>query len=202
MIQLIDIAHGLDYLHSQEVIHGNLKQVSNKPSLVHAFPCGSHDVHDVYKGKHPCGFHRSCSPLRHRVCQACTHRRIMLRLGQGRGQRLPMGGTGDLSRRQIVQTVRCIFLRVYRHRGTSSKPLVYNTVTNSTKISTGNFIWEGVNATEVRSRILDGDRPRRLEGERKSTSATGLWRMFPRCWEKEPDSRISVSQVLDLLRYL
>jgi len=30
-MQLIDIAHGLDYLHSHGVIHGNLKQVGNPP---------------------------------------------------------------------------------------------------------------------------------------------------------------------------
>ena len=73
---------------------------------------------------------------------------------------------------------------------------------NPTKIFTGSFIWEGVDATGVKSKILNGDRPRRLEGEKKSNVATGLWRTFPRCWEKEPDSRISVSKVLDLLRYL
>ena len=38
--------------------------------------------------------------------------------------------------------------------------------------------------------------------KKKSNAAIGLWRMFPRCWEKEPGSRISVSKVLDLLGFL
>ena len=75
-------------------------------------------------------------------------------------------------------------------------------VTNLTQIFMGKLVWEELDENEVRSKILDGDRPRRPEGEKKRTLTTELWRMFAKCWVKEPGGRISVPGALDVLRYL
>jgi len=168
-------------------------------SQLRTFPSGSHDM---FKAKHPCGFRRPRPSLGYRVFQACTHWRIGVRLGQCRPQRLPMGGTRDFSERQTLQTIRRIHLWVRRRRGAPSLPLSYTTITDPAQIFTGDLIWEGDNATEVRSKLLACKRPRSPEGEKKRALTADLWRIFTRCWAKQPDGRILVSRVLELLQYL
>jgi len=54
----------------------------------------------------------------------------------------------------------------------------------------------------VKSKIAGGERPGRPECEKKRPLTIGLWRMFAKCWEAEPGSRISASEVLSFLLYL
>lgn len=55
---------------------------------------------------------------------------------------------------------------------------------------------------EVRSKILKDERPSRPESEKKHSLTTELWRMFALCWGKDPGSRVSASEVLNLLQHL
>jgi hypothetical protein len=63
-------------------------------------------------------------------------------------------------------------------------------------------LWEGTDAAGVRSKILSGDRPHRPESEEKHTLTVELWRIFAKCWGKDPDSRISLTEALNALQYL
>lgn len=54
----------------------------------------------------------------------------------------------------------------------------------------------------MRSKILGDDRPSRPEGGEEHALTTDLWRVFEKCWRKEPGGRISITRVLDVLRYL
>ena len=51
----------------------------------------------------------------------------------------------------------------------------------------------------VQSKIVDGERPRQPEDEIERTLTIELWGVFVKCWAAEPESRISVS---DILKYL
>ena len=55
---------------------------------------------------------------------------------------------------------------------------------------------------EVRSKILNGERPHRPEGKKKHALIAELWRIFARCWGKDPTSRASASEALNVLQYL
>ena len=75
-------------------------------------------------------------------------------------------------------------------------------MTDLGQIYTRQFLWKEIDAVEVQSKILNGDRPSRPEGEKKHSSTTELWRMFGKCWGKDSSRRISASEVLDVLQYL
>jgi hypothetical protein len=70
---------------------------------------------------------------------------------------------------------------------------------NLPKIFVGEFFWEGIDAMGVQSKIVDGERPRQPEGEKECTLTVELWGVFAKCWGVEPESRISVSDVLQYL---
>ena len=72
----------------------------------------------------------------------------------------------------------------------------------SIQILTGNFLWEDIDSTNVRSRILRGDRPHVPEYEKNGTLIMGLWGVFAGCWGKDPASRILASEALNVLQYL
>ena len=55
---------------------------------------------------------------------------------------------------------------------------------------------------EVRSKILDDERPGQLEGKERHTSTIELWRMFELCWINDSASRISISAALQVLEHL
>ena len=48
-------------------------------------------------------------------------------------------------------------------------------------------------------RVMDGERPERSEGVEGAWFTDDLWRMLNRCWETQPDSRPSVTTVLECL---
>ena len=73
---------------------------------------------------------------------------------------------------------------------------------NPAKIFTGSFLWGEIDAAGIRAMILDGNRPHSPEGEKTSALTAAFWRIFTKCWAKEPDGRILVSRVLEHLRYL
>ena len=83
-----------------------------------------------------------------------------------------------------------------------SKPLSCITVTDPAQIFTGNLLWEEIDEAEVRSRIYGGERPRRPEDEKKHALTTELWRIFAKCWGKDPAGRILASEALKRLQYL
>ena len=55
---------------------------------------------------------------------------------------------------------------------------------------------------ETNSRILGGERPRIPEDRKTCALTQEVWRVFTKCWEKVPDRRLSISEVLNLLQYL
>lgn len=55
---------------------------------------------------------------------------------------------------------------------------------------------------EVRSKILDGERPNRPGDKERHTPTVELWRMFALCWVNDPASRVSISEALQVLEHL
>ena len=113
-----------------------------------------------------------------------------------------MGGAGDLSEGEVYSAIRRVHVRIHHCRGTPSQSLICTAVTDLIQIFTGSFLWEDLNETEVKSRILNGERPSRPEGKKKHALATNLWRIFAKCWGKDPAGRVSVYETLDILRYM
>jgi hypothetical protein len=77
--------------------------------------------------------------------------------------------------------------------------ITFHCSANLPKIFVGEFFWEGFDAMGVQSKIVDGERPRQPEDETEHTLTIELWGVFVKCWAAEPESRISVS---DILQYL
>ena len=80
--------------------------------------------------------------------------------------------------------------------------LPYIIVTDLIQIFTGQLVWEDIDVTELRSKLIDGERPRIPEGKKKHKLTTELWRVFNMCWRREPERRISASEILRVLRRL
>jgi len=83
-----------------------------------------------------------------------------------------------------------------------SNPPPHITVTVLAQIFTGSLLWKEIDEMELRSKILNGERPHRPEAETKHALIEGLWRIFARCWGKDPAGRVSASEVLNVLQYL
>lgn len=112
-----------------------------------------------------------------------------------------MGSTGGFSDGRVDRTIRHIHLWIRLRRGASSQPFPHITVTDLAQLFAGSRLWNGIDEEEVRSKILDGDRPNRPEGE-KHDLIQELWRIFAECWGKDPAGRVSASEALNVLQYL
>ena len=73
------------------------------------------------------------------------------------------------------------------------------TTIHHSKVLAGELLWSGVSATEVRSKIADGERPRMPEGMAEFGITAEMWGMLNRCWEIEAEERITISGVLSFL---
>ena len=55
-------------------------------------------------------------------------------------------------------------------------------------------------AVLVVQKVLEGERPRRPEGEGGALFTDSIWRMLELCWKHQPDERISAEAVLPCLK--
>ena len=70
--------------------------------------------------------------------------------------------------------------------------VIYEVLSNRTPFSQFNHCI-------VIRKVMDGERPERLEGAEGAWFADDLWRMLNLCWETQPKGRPSVAEVLECL---
>ena len=63
-------------------------------------------------------------------------------------------------------------------------------------------MWEGIGTKELVSRITSGQRPREPEGKEELGLTVEFWWTVAKCWEMEPENRVTVSDMLNLLLYM
>jgi len=113
-----------------------------------------------------------------------------------------MDSTGGFSDGRVDRKIRHIHLWIRLRRGMSSQPLPHITATDLAQLFAGSHLWDDIDEEEVRSKILNGERPHRPEGEKKHDLIQELWRVFSECWGKDPAGRVSASEALSVLQYL
>ena len=76
-------------------------------------------------------------------------------------------------------------------------------ITDHTQIFTGEIFWEEITARDMKSKLDLGERPGRPACDKEHALViTELWRVFSRCWVKDPKGRISILDALKILQYL
>lgn len=102
--------------------------------------------------------------------------------------------------RGILQTSRCVLLWVRCRRGMFSAASLTIATINNTQILTGELIWENIGTAKVRSNIADGERPRMPKGKVEFGVTVETWGILAKCWGREAEERITISDVLNFLQ--
>jgi len=69
------------------------------------------------------------------------------------------------------------------------------------QIWTGESPWGQVSAVQVMTKIALGELPVRPEGAKAPDLTTKLWDALTMCWHANPGDRITISEILKLLRF-
>ena len=62
-------------------------------------------------------------------------------------------------------------------------------------------MWEDISTTEVRSKIANGERPRMPKRKVEFGVTAETWEILNKCWGREAEERIAISDVLKFLQY-
>ena len=194
LYQLSDVAKGLCYLHSRNVVHGDLKGV--------------------------CGFFRSrfTTTLTHvqlnvlvddtgHACLAdfgfatVTQNLDSIRSTQphhghtGRWAALEILNEGRHSKEADVFAFAMVMVEVRHPRSTARRALAYYRFV-STQVFTGAIPFSGYTDARAISAILQGNSPPRPT---HPTLTEKLWTLMQNCWHKNPHSRPEISEALQVL---
>ena len=66
----------------------------------------------------------------------------------------------------------------------------------------GESIWEVIDAEEVKPGTVGSKRPSKPKDQEKLGLTAELWWMFTKCWQTDPEDRITVSDILNFLLYM
>jgi len=73
--------------------------------------------------------------------------------------------------------------------------------THNAQILGGELLWKEFSVAEVRSKISCGDRPYMPKGKVEFGVTVETWEMLTKCWEVEAEERVTISDVVNFLRY-
>ena len=76
------------------------------------------------------------------------------------------------------------------------------TATNFPQIFLGEFLWEAIDAEEVRPGVIGSKRPSKPKDQERLGLTTELWWMLTKCWQRDPEDRIAVPDILNFLLYM
>lgn len=191
--QLSDVARGLCYLHSCNVVHGDLKGVRGCTAF--CFTTVLTRLAERPRGRRRHRAHRGFWP-RYGYSRPGFHTK---RLSSPRPL-CTVGRTGGLKRRDIYQGSGRLLLCNGYDRGTSQ--ITYDVLSYGLRMSRTPQVFTGAipfidgSPAKVRLAIMQGKRPPRpihpiFTGD--------LWILMQRCWDHRPDVRPVVSEILQVL---
>lgn len=189
--QLSDVAAGLDYLHSHDVIHGDLRGVRDAakrlPNLLIRI-----------SGKRPrrrCG---PCAPNRLRSC--CSHSRLWFHCAHDQQPCCPVGCARDTEHGTAShQSIGCLFVCYGNLRGRIGNPIRTEHTAHSHRhqVFTGTVPFHDMTPAAAAVGVLLGNRPKR---PLCPSLTDDLWGLMEHCWSQEPRHRPEISRVIPRLR--
>jgi len=82
-----------------------------------------------------------------------------------------------------------------------SQKLPPATTIDLAQIFLGEFLWEAI-GVEVKPGIISLKRPSKPKDQEELGLTVELWWMLNKCWETDPDDRITTSDILNFLLYM
>jgi serine/threonine protein kinase len=194
---LWDVASGLNYLHSCEIVHGNLKGVSLL-DLPSPFLCVQ-DMNTKSLKKGECSGRQTGSGPPHRFWanvhrpggdyNACSSRPQDCRYDN-------VGGTGNLERRSREQGRGCLHIYNGGSRGAChSNEMFDGRPSTFRQTFTGHSPFVATYQAALYD-IMSGKRPLRPE----TLSNDGLWELMQKGWDQDPGKRPTTLEMLGFFR--
>ena len=175
---------GLMYMHSQGIIHGNLKGVR---FLAQWSP--------------------SCAQLTRSKAnilinddgRACLTGFNLLRMASDQSTISPMGVTGDTIRRLSPERLHPEHFGFKESHPTKESDC-YALGMVIYEVLTGSVPFAQLNDTAVLMGVLNGERPEKPQGEEGAWFTPGLWEVLELCWKPKPGDRPNLDTVLQCLQ--
>jgi serine/threonine protein kinase len=189
----------LEYLHSNGVIHGNLKQVSRPLQVLSLCEVLTRMMLKENILVNSAG-HACLSDIRFsRLASAGETGFDWVRVGTDgcRWAAPEVFQKGGFTRESDV------FAYGFLAAEVCFRPRLPISTTDHAKICAGGIFWGEIGTKDMKSKLDRDERPGLPTSDKEHASViTELWRVFSRCWVKDPKGRISILDALNPLQYL